>query len=199
MGCFTTYELNISDSTGGRTYFWRHDPVIMNTLETGDLSLIDGARMLYADWYDGSHVLRALKEASRLGVPVFFNFEHGHEDSELLARYAHYISVCQAVTDFAQLGDNSLGGRFKAAECRCFNGSGDDGRARVSCCHPARVGSRLRSRCGCYRWVCGGRDLLSGIRLRPAKGLGQGNTCQIRCGSGFPSVHGYRANSLPSG
>ncbi len=104
----TPYELNISDSTGGRTYFWRRDPAIMNTLDTADLSLIDGARMLYADWYDGSHVLRALKEASRLGVPVFFNFEHGHEDSELLARYAPYISVCQAVTDFAQLGDNSL-------------------------------------------------------------------------------------------
>ena len=59
--------------------------------------------MLYLDWYDEGHVLPALREAKRANVPVFFNFEHAHEYAELLARYAPYITVCQAVTDLANL------------------------------------------------------------------------------------------------
>ena len=104
----TPYELNISDGKGGRTYFWRRDPDVLATLDSADLSLIDGARMLYADWYDGDHVLRGLREAGRLNVPVFFNFEHGHADPELLARYAPYVTVCQAVTDPAQTSGDML-------------------------------------------------------------------------------------------
>ena len=98
----TPYELCISDASGGRTYLWRREPKVLATLETADLSLIRGARAVYADWYDGGHTLPALREATRLRVPVFFNFEHGHEDPELVGRYAPFISTCQAVTDAAQ-------------------------------------------------------------------------------------------------
>ena len=105
----TSFELNVSDRSGGRTYFWRRDPRVLATLDTADLSMISGARMLYADWYDGDHTLRALREARRLDVPVFFNFEHGHEDSALLARFAPDITICQAVTDAAQLGNDAMG------------------------------------------------------------------------------------------
>ena len=103
----TPLELNISDRTGGRSYFWRRDPQVLATLDKTDLSLMRLAKMLYLDWYDGDHILRPLKEAKRLGVPVFFNFEHGHLDPELLTRYAPYISVCQAITDAPQLRDNA--------------------------------------------------------------------------------------------
>ena len=99
----TPFELNVSDRSGGRTYLWKRDPNVLATLDTADLSMIGGAQMLYADWYDGDHTLRPLREAGRLNVPVFFNFEHGHEDAELLARIAPQITICQAVTDAAQL------------------------------------------------------------------------------------------------
>jgi sugar/nucleoside kinase (ribokinase family) len=59
---------------------------------------------MYADWYDGEHIVRAMEEANRLDVPVFLNLEHGHRDAGLLKKYASKVSICQAVTDAAQLG-----------------------------------------------------------------------------------------------
>ena len=103
----TPLELNISDSIGGRTYLWRRDPQVLATLDTADLSPLSQAKMLYVDWYDGDHIMRPLREAKRLGVPVFFNFEHGHTQPEFLSRYAPYVEVCQAVTDESQLRDNA--------------------------------------------------------------------------------------------
>ena len=100
----TPMEVNVSDKTGARTYFWHRPPEMLATLDTADLSLLDGAQLMYADWYDGDHILRAIDEANRLGVPVFLNLEHGHKDSQLLKKYASRISICQAVTDAAQLG-----------------------------------------------------------------------------------------------
>ena len=61
--------------------------------------------MLYVDWYDGDHILRAMEEANQKEVPVFLNFEHGHADPQLLNRYAGKAIICQAVTDAAQLGN----------------------------------------------------------------------------------------------
>ena len=101
----TPWEVDISDDTGARTYFWQRPPQVLDTLDTADLSLIEGARLLYVDWYDGDHILRAMDEANKLGVPVFLNFEHGHADPELLTRYASKAAICQAVTDAAQCGD----------------------------------------------------------------------------------------------
>jgi len=103
----TPYELGISDADGNRTYFWRREPSVLATLDSADLSLIEGARLLYVDWYDGHHILRAMDEAVRLGVPVFLNFEHGHQDPALVEVYAPYVSICQAVTDLAQREDNA--------------------------------------------------------------------------------------------
>jgi sugar/nucleoside kinase (ribokinase family) len=100
----TPWEVDVSDETGARTYFWERSPQVLNTLDTADLSLLEGARLAYVDWYDGDHILRAMDEALRLGVPVFLNFEHGHADPELLKQYASRAMICQAVTDDAQLG-----------------------------------------------------------------------------------------------
>ena len=104
----TPFELNVSDrKRGGRTYFWKREPKVLETLDEADLSLIKGSKLLYLDWYDGDHIMRALKEARNQGVPVYLNIEHGHEDPDFLARYAPYISICQAVTDASQLKGNA--------------------------------------------------------------------------------------------
>ena len=98
----TPLEIDISDRTGARTYFWQREKHVLDTLDTADLSLLNGAQMLYVDWYDGDHIVRAMEEATRLGVPVFLNLEHAHTDPALLARYAGRACICQAVTDAAQ-------------------------------------------------------------------------------------------------
>ena len=98
----TPLEVDISDQTGARTYFWQREAHVLATLDTADLSLLDGAQMMYVDWYDGDHILRAMDEAARLDVSVFLNLEHAHTDPELLARYAGRARICQAVTDAAQ-------------------------------------------------------------------------------------------------
>jgi sugar/nucleoside kinase (ribokinase family) len=101
----TPWEVDISDETGARTYFWERTPEVLDTLDTADLSLLEGASFLYVDWYDGDHILRAMDKAIQLGIPVFLNFEHGHSDPELLKRYAGRATICQAVTDVAQQSD----------------------------------------------------------------------------------------------
>jgi sugar/nucleoside kinase (ribokinase family) len=101
----TPWEVDVSDETGARTYFWQRPPHVLDTLDTADLSILEGTRLLYVDWYDGNHILRAMDEAIRLGVPIFLNFEHGHANPELLKCYAGRAAICQAVTDAAQCGD----------------------------------------------------------------------------------------------
>lgn len=103
----TPIEVDVSDRLGARTYFWQRTPEMLNTLDSADLSMLEAARLMYVDWYDGEeHITRAMKEANRLGVPVFLNLEFGHKDVDLLKRYAKYTTICQAVTDPAQLGQN---------------------------------------------------------------------------------------------
>lgn len=100
----TPLEVNVSDKQGARTYFWQRSDEILRTLDTADLSLIKKSKLLYVDWYDGDHILRAMEEAKRHNVPVFLNFEHGHTHHDLLKKYAGMVTVCQAVTDAAQIG-----------------------------------------------------------------------------------------------
>ncbi|MBP6180082.1 MAG: hypothetical protein KA480_17320 [Anaerolineales bacterium] len=101
----TPLEVNVSDRKGARTYFWQRSEQILGTLDTADLSLIKQSKLLYVDWYDGDkHILRAMQEARKYRIPVFLNFEHGHKDPELLRKYSGMVTVCQAVTDAAQIG-----------------------------------------------------------------------------------------------
>lgn len=100
----TPFEVNISDRSGARTYFWQRDPEVLATLDSADLSWLQGARLLYVDWYDGDHILRAMDEAARQGAAVFLNLEHGHQDPDILERYAPRATICQAITDPAQQG-----------------------------------------------------------------------------------------------
>ncbi|HET9588664.1 MAG TPA: PfkB family carbohydrate kinase, partial [Anaerolineales bacterium] len=100
----TPLEVNVSDKTGARTYFWQRSGEILSTLDAADLSLIKDSKLLYVDWYDGDHILRAVEEANRWGVPVYLNLEHGHKFPDVLKKYASRVTICQAVTDAAQLG-----------------------------------------------------------------------------------------------
>jgi len=100
----TPLEVNVSDTKGARTFFWQRSEEILQTLESASLSLIKHAKLLYIDWYDGDHIVRAMKEAKKHKVPVFLNFEHGHKDPDLLKKYAGMVTICQAVTDAAQIG-----------------------------------------------------------------------------------------------
>ncbi|NOH03237.1 MAG: carbohydrate kinase family protein [Chloroflexi bacterium] len=100
----TPLEVNVSDKKGARTYFWQRSKEILSTLDTADLSLIKKAKLLYVDWYDGDHIVRAMQEAKKHNVPVFLNFEHGHTHPDLLKKYAGMVTICQAVTDAAQIG-----------------------------------------------------------------------------------------------
>ncbi len=104
----TPFEVNVSDLTGARTYFWQRDPDILATLATADLSLLPQARLLYVDWYDGDYVLRPMAEAQRLGIPVFLNLEYGHDDLDVLTRYGRHTTICQVVTDPAQRGGDAM-------------------------------------------------------------------------------------------
>ena len=109
----TPFEINISDSKGGRTYFWRRDADVLATLEDADLSSVPSAKLLYADWYDAPSNLRALRAAADGGVPTMLNLEHAHADPAAMGVLADAVSnaaIVQAVTDAAQLGgEGALG------------------------------------------------------------------------------------------
>ncbi len=104
----TPFEVNISDGMGHRTYFWQREPRVLKTLSTASLSMVRHAKILYVDWYDGSDILRPMKAARRLGIPVFLNLEHGHSDPQVLSLYAPYADICQAITDPAQRGGDPV-------------------------------------------------------------------------------------------
>jgi len=103
----TPFEVNVSDHTGERTYFWQRKPKVLDTLDNADLHLIEGSRLLYVDWYDGDRILRPIKEAKQSNIPVFLNLEYGHQEPDILTRYAEEATICQAVTDAAQRGSVS--------------------------------------------------------------------------------------------
>ena len=107
QGIETPFEVNVSDSDGGRTYFWNRRPELLATLDDADLSPLHGASMLYVDWYDAPYIERAMRYARQLEVPVFLNIEHGHQDAEVLRSLIPYATICQAVTDASQLGGDA--------------------------------------------------------------------------------------------
>ena len=104
----TPLEVNISDSSGGRTYFWRRDPEVLDTLDTADLALLEETRLLYVDWYDGDHILRPMQRAAQRNILIFLNLEHGHQNSHALSRYVPRTTICQAVTDSPQHGGDPM-------------------------------------------------------------------------------------------
>ena len=107
----TPFEVNISDSKGGRTYFWNRRPELLATLGRGrPLASGQNASLLYVDWYDSPYIERAMRYARQLddsGVP-----EHRTRPRRrggVLKSLIPYATICQAVTDASQLGQDAVG------------------------------------------------------------------------------------------
>ena len=105
----TEREVSVADPSGARTFWQQRNPEVLATLATADLSMLEGARLLYVDWYDGEPIQRAMEEAVRLGVPVYFNVESRYDDSELVRRLAPMATFCQVSLDEpgAEAGDRA--------------------------------------------------------------------------------------------
>ena len=115
-GLQTPFEINISDrERGGRTYLWNRRAEVLKTLDDADLSALANANLLYVDWYDAPYIVRAMKAAKSLGVPVMLNLEHAHTSPETLDALLPYATICQAVTDAAQL-EGGVGEAVKVAQ-----------------------------------------------------------------------------------
>ena len=99
----TPLEISIADKAGNRTYYWDQRDRALSSLGDANLSMIKTAKLLYVDWYDHGYLLDALKTAKEAGVPIYINFEHGHQDLELLSLYGQYAPIIQGVTDAAQI------------------------------------------------------------------------------------------------
>jgi sugar/nucleoside kinase (ribokinase family) len=194
----TPFEVNISDPTGARTYFWERKPEILATLGAADLSLLAGARLLYVDWYDGDHILRPMNEAMRRGIPVFLNLEYGHQGADILDRYAQKAAVCQAITDPAQRGGDPVAVArklLKAGAGTALVTLGSEG------CLAMRCGEALQARAPAVRVVDGcaaGAAFSAGFAYGHLKGWGLEEAVRFATAAGSLNctVVGPRAFSL---
>ncbi len=102
----TVAELSIADPSGARTYFYQRTPELLATLDAANLAPLESAAYLYVDWYDGDHILRPMRAASKLGIPVLVNLEDQSANSGLLAKLAPYTTACQVSVDNAESGND---------------------------------------------------------------------------------------------
>ena len=102
----TVAELSIADPSGARTYFYQRTPELLATLDAANLAPLERAAYLYVDWYDGDHILRPVRAASKLGIPVLVNLEDQSANSGLLAKLAPYTTACQVSVDNAESGND---------------------------------------------------------------------------------------------
>ena len=160
----TPIEVNVSDKTGARTYFWHRPPEMLATLDTADLSLLDGARLMYVDWYDGERIVRAMSQSIidhrgpkfaalvgeiLAGLRGVFQAEHGHP---ILYPGSGTGGWEAAVVNTLSPGDRVLGvvnGHFSNHFCRTAAAHGievDRLEVPYGAGVPAdRVGERLRT------------------------------------------------------
>lgn len=97
-GIDTVFEISIADRTGDRTYYYQRSPEAVATLGHADISNLRTARFLYADWYDGDHILRPIEVANISEVSIFINIESQFDNRELL-KHLGPTSVCQVALD----------------------------------------------------------------------------------------------------
>ena len=103
----TVAELSIADPSGARTYFYQRTPELLATLDAANLAPLESSAYLYVDWYDGDHILRPMRAASKLGIPVLVNLEDQSANAGLLASLAPYTTACQVSVDNAD-SENDL-------------------------------------------------------------------------------------------
>ena len=136
-------------------------------------------------------------------IPVFLNFEHGHADPNLLKRYAGRATICQAVTDAAQLGEEPplevarklLGTGVKTALITlagegCLAAQGE--RDCSGTCPSGRGSGWLRSRSHILRrlhlWLFEGLETRGYASLCDGRGLAQGDPARPATCSPFEEI-----------
>ena len=95
----TPFEVAILDSGGGRTYYQRRDPTALAELRPPAPAQLEGAGLLYVDWYDGPSVVSAIKTAASQDVPVFLNLESEYDNEPWVSGLLEYASICQVSMD----------------------------------------------------------------------------------------------------
>jgi sugar/nucleoside kinase (ribokinase family) len=113
----TVAEFSIADPSGARTYFYQRTPELLATLDAANLAPLESSAYLYVDWYDGDHILRPMRAASKLGIPVLVNLEDQSANAALLAKLVPYATACQVSVDNAGSGNDleSIAGGLLAA------------------------------------------------------------------------------------
>ena len=176
----TPFEINVSDSLGGRTYIWDRRPEVLATLDDADLSPIAGAKLLYVDWYDAPHIVRAMKAAEAARVPVMLNLEHGHSEADALSELVPRATICQAVTDAAQIETNAESVARLLVSQRRRDRAGHAGLRRRGRHQGRRGPARRRAGDSSDRHLRRGCDLLSRLHSEPARRYGPGGVSAIR-------------------
>ena len=95
----TPFEVGILDSGGGRTYYQRRDPGALAELRPPGPAQLEGAGLLYVDWYDGPSVVSAMENAASQDVPVFLNLESEYDNEPWVSGLLKYASICQVSMD----------------------------------------------------------------------------------------------------
>ena len=97
----TVFEISVADRTGDRTYYYQRSLEAVATLDRAEISVLEKASFLYADWYDGGHIRRPIEAANTFGVPVFVNIESQFDNRELLKGLGP-TTICQVSLDESQ-------------------------------------------------------------------------------------------------
>ena len=104
----TPFELAILDPDGGRTYFQRRDADALAQLRPPDAAELEGAGLLYVDWYDGPSVVTAMRNAAAQDVPVFLNLESQYDNEERVSDMLGYAAICQVSMDLPDASGKPL-------------------------------------------------------------------------------------------
>ena len=102
----TPFEVTILDPDGGRTYFQRRDPAALAELRAPDPSQLEGAGLLYVDWYDGPSVVSAIESAASQEVPVYLNLESQYANESWVSDMLGFASICQVSLDVPDASGN---------------------------------------------------------------------------------------------
>jgi sugar/nucleoside kinase (ribokinase family) len=100
----TLREVDISDLAGTRTFFVEDNPAVWDSLADADLSAIDGADMLYVDWYVGPPAARAIAYARARQVPVFLNVEYSLHHPDRYRELAAQATYAQSPMSDVHVG-----------------------------------------------------------------------------------------------
>ena len=103
----TSKEVSISDPSGSRTFFWERNSEVLSTLSSVNLSIIDKAKLLYVDWYDGDYIIKPMQKARDSGISVFLNLEDKHSDESIIKKLLPFTTICQVTVDKNQKNTDS--------------------------------------------------------------------------------------------